>query len=277
MGCTAEMRSVYDTARHALLRALRLVAPRYGLRSDDVIVAAFPKSGSTWLRFIVANIVSLLELDGRVVDYHLLNGALACEFDTLRLPTLGYSAMPRFMKTHRLYDERFFGHHRSILLVRHPGDVMVSFFEYSARLRGPGRYTGSLSDFLRHPRRGLQAWLEHTRSWMERARAVVRYEELGSKPISTVRRILDTAGVAVPDEIIVSATERADFKRIRRMEEERGLDARARAHLEEGFRFARRGVVGEWKDRLSLADVEWATRAVEGAAGYSWDRVERRR
>ena len=35
-----------------------------GLRAQDVILASFPKSGSTWVRFFLCNLVSLRYWEG---------------------------------------------------------------------------------------------------------------------------------------------------------------------------------------------------------------------
>lgn len=57
-----------------VVRGIKKLYPRFGLLPTDIIFGTFPKSGTTWVRFIFANIISLAELDGREVDYDFLNG-----------------------------------------------------------------------------------------------------------------------------------------------------------------------------------------------------------
>ena len=46
------------------------------LRKDDVILAAYPKTGSTWVRFMLCNLISLNEWNGKIVDFETLNDTL---------------------------------------------------------------------------------------------------------------------------------------------------------------------------------------------------------
>jgi len=43
------------------LRAIKYIRSFVALRHTDIILAAYPKSGSTWLRFLLCNVGSLLE------------------------------------------------------------------------------------------------------------------------------------------------------------------------------------------------------------------------
>jgi hypothetical protein len=63
------------------LRLMRGLHPRLGLRESDVILASFPRSGNTWMRFIWANMIAELELGGRVVDFHFVEGEMICDHD----------------------------------------------------------------------------------------------------------------------------------------------------------------------------------------------------
>jgi hypothetical protein len=54
-----------------------------GLKSDDIIIASFPKSGNTWMLFILANIISLCEMDGRQIDFNVLHELFLAEYDSI--------------------------------------------------------------------------------------------------------------------------------------------------------------------------------------------------
>jgi len=55
------------------LQIVRYIRGFMGLRKSDIILAAYPKSGSTWLRFLLCDVGSLLEWNGREVDFETLN------------------------------------------------------------------------------------------------------------------------------------------------------------------------------------------------------------
>lgn len=234
--------------------------PRLGLKRSDVILATFPKSGTTWFRFIIANIVSLLHLDGQIVDYHLLNGELRGAFDSFVFPTLWPDNFPRFLASHKNYSTRKFGKNRCVYLFRNPRDVMVSFFEYKRNFREAGRYVNDFKTFIRDEKYGIPAWCKHYLSWKRKADIVLTYEGLKSSGFYELNRVLEHLELKekVSDDLLKEAIKRSSFERIRGLEEERGLDTMAAKDLESGFKFARKGKIGEWKRYFDSEDISFA-------------------
>lgn len=266
------MPSGRELARRARVKAVRALRPRAGLRESDVILAAFPKTGSTWVRFILANLLSLLEFDGERIDYHELNGRFAASYDSHLLPSVEYRSLPRFVKTHRTFSGRRFGLNRSLYVCRGPGDTMVSYFEY-ARARRDLAWKGTFKEFIRSRELGVEAWCRHRRSWASHCTASLRYEDLKREPVRSLVATFHALGMPpVHEPILHEAVSRSDFAEIRRMEETRGLDERARAQLEPGFRFARRGEVGQWREYFDREDLAYL-QEVTGRFGLAGTRL----
>lgn len=250
-----------EAVRGRARRLLRRLFPRWGLRADDVLLASFPKSGNTWVRFLWANVVALEELDGREVDFHALEGRLGSEYDTLSYGTPGLGRLPRLVKTHRRYDGRAFGANRSVYLHRHPGDVVLSYFDYLAARRGHGDAPGELSAFLRSDRFGVPAWCRHVRGWIGEATAVLSYEELKRDAAAALGRVLAELGTGdVPEATLREAARRSSFSRLRELEEERGRPRDD--EFEPGYRFMRRGRLGSWRERLDRSDADYLRETV---------------
>ena len=255
---------MHDLVRRASLRVVKTAYPSYGLRSSDVILGAFPKSGSTWIRFILANLISLRELEGVEVNYHLINGPLVAAYDSHRFPTIPYSSIPRFVVTHLPYRRRRFGRYRSLHLLRNPGDTMVSLYEYIKARTDKHRFRGSFSDLLRDPKRGVAAWCAHVRSWRPAADATITFEDLQRDAPTAIASVFTALEIGLPPRSVLDqAIERSSFQAIRTVEEEKGLDARARGHLATGFRFARRGIVGEWREAFTADDLRFLNHSLE--------------
>ncbi len=232
----------------------------------DVLLASFPRSGNTWLRFLLANTISVAELDGREVDFEELN-ALMPELGTSDLSaSWPYRSVGRVVKTHRPYFP-LFGRHRSVLVIRDPRDVMVSYFHY-ARGDKAVRYAGTFSDFVRSTHLGLPSWFAHWRSWREKADLVLRYEELRRDTTREFQRLLGLAGARVDDGVVDEAVRRSDIRNIRRIEETRDRPHGDR-HVD-GFKFARDGGSRQWVDQFDaeLLELYGRLREAEGLEGY---------
>lgn len=236
-----------------LRQAIRYGRGIIGLRAEDVLLASFPRSGSTWLRFFLANLVSLHELDGSPIDFARLNAMLPELGASDLLATWPYSSIPRVVKTHRPHSVLLRVPRRSVLVVRDPRDVMVSYYLYEQGKSRP-RFTGAFSGFLHCPGLGLKAWFRHQRSWSSRATLELRYEALRAAPVEQLRRLLGLLEVAPPTDLVEEAVSRSKLGRVRDVEQRSGSGHEGR--FREGFRFARQGEPGGWRDWFGPADLD---------------------
>ncbi len=230
--------------------ALRYAAGVAALRRRDVLVACYPRSGSTLVRFVLEHDARLAAgIDGPV-DFHALNAGQ---------PELGIDwlwprpAGARVVKTHRRFSS-VLARPRAALIVRRPLDAVASYHTYWTGLTHTEPVP--LASFLRDERRGLPQWIRHTASWLPRADAVVRFEALRADPAPTVAEILRLAGREVDFERLAEAARRADARHVRTAQAETGFagtDAFA-----PGFVFARNLPPGVGAARFSDADRTWA-------------------
>lgn len=222
-----------------------------GLKRDDIILTSFPKSGNTWVRFFLCNLISLTEWGGRAVDFKLLDTTMPeLGVDNLMKPW-NHRVIPRVVKTHKGYWP-FFSGRRAVLVIRDPRDVMVSYHAYETARLNP-RFVGTLSEFMRHPKFGLEAWCAHYTSWRDRVRTVVRYETLKAADEPVFTEMLRLVDLSVDPGLIKSAADCARADRIRKIEEK----AEKALHTGYGkeFKFIRSGKSGTWKNLFSDEDV----------------------
>lgn len=247
-----------------LRRLLLRLFPRWGLRRNDVLLASFPKSGNTWVRFLWANVVAQEELDGRKVDFHVLDREFGSEYESLSYGTVTSDRLPRLVKTHRRYDARAFGPNRSVYLHRHPGDVMLSYFDYLRARPGHEGSPAELPAFLRSEDVGVPAWCRHVRSWIEEATVLLGYGELKRDAADALGRVLSGLGVGeVAEATLREAARRSSFERLRELEEARGRPRDDEFHP--GYRFMRKGRHGSWRERLDPADAGYLVETVRSA------------
>lgn len=229
----------------AILYALGAI----GLRNEDVLLSSYPRSGSTWIRLILCNLISLREWDGRHIDFSILNDTMVELGVSNLLNSWSHSTtIPRVVKTHLKYNPLFY-RNRVIGLVRDPRDIMVSFYHYKKdRMRD---FAGSFQEFLRHPDFGLMSWFEHYTSWRDRWTLVVRYEDMREDTYGEIRKILDSLGAGdLPEHDVRAAIRRSDIGNVRRMDEHSDrLEQNAQAV------FARSGRTRQWTNYFSDEDL----------------------
>jgi Sulfotransferase domain len=251
-----------------------------GLKSEDAFLASFPRSGSTWLRFMLYEVLSgedagFRKIEDRLPEIHRHRGSQ---------PIL--SGGGRLIKTHENYRSDY---KRAVLLVRDVRDVFLSVYNsYIALDMASFVSKGDIDTFLLSFLKGrvihTGSWQQHTRSWLESPLAkngnllVVRYEDLRKNPEQKVQELLQFVGINPDVQSIRRAIENNTLQQMRAKEDkakkagERSILLGSRTDaFDERSRFVRKGAVGGWREKLAEAQVkifEQYAGETLGAVGY---------
>jgi hypothetical protein len=218
------------------------------LRSDDVLLASFPRAGSTWVRLFLCSLISLNEWNGREVNRTVVNATMPRLGHDNLFRTWPHTTIPRVIRAHRDYS-RFFGRVPSIGILRDPRDVMVSFYHFTRDRRQ--LHNETFSDFIRDPNFGLEKWFRHYMSWRDHWKLTLKYEEMLENPERELSRILDFLGVSCTDGVKREAIARATFS------ESREGEKSASSARDANALFFRRGSSGQWDTYFSDNDLEY--------------------
>lgn len=229
--------------RNSVMKRLR----RRKMRLQGLAIVSFPKSGRTWLRF-------MLDQLGISPSFTHENADRRASLDYMR------------------ENIRLSRHRRVIFLHRNPLDTVISFYNHAKYVRdwpyAPDDMPESLSDFLRHPRMGIRYILEFNKAWLEGADQfddflAVKYEDLRSNPVAGLRRIVDFCRVVrVSDGAIRAAVAAGEFGRMQKLEEA-GKLAKAfpgmfsESNADPRRRKVRSGKVGGYREVLSQEDMDY--------------------
>ncbi|SDL60978.1 Sulfotransferase domain-containing protein [Catalinimonas alkaloidigena] len=221
----------------------------YTPKPDDFFLVSYPKSGSTWVRFLLANYffdadIDFVSIRPFVPDLH-SNRDLV---DNLQ-------KSPRIIKHHLLFEERF---EKAIYVVRDGRDVAVSYYFFN-QMQGQISKETSFSEYLRkHFFKDLkpfgswgtnvQSWLAHTH---DRQIIVVRYEDLLKDAATELERIVTWMGQPLDAQKIARAVEHSQLKAMREAEYKS-----LKRGPESEHKFTRKGVSGDWKNHFSDEDLK---------------------
>ena len=212
------------------------------LESNHVICAFYPKTGSTWVRIFMYN---LLSAEQKQKD----EGFNFDEVDS-SMPEWGHVSFlhqwpfqncPCLIKSHRPYNW-FFRKNRVALFIREPRDVMVSYWHY-AKAKKELNFEGSLKDLVYDPEKGLRNYMSFYRSWKDRAGILIRYEDLRANPHETFKRFIDFIGVDATSQQIQQALEASSLEKTRTAQEQ--SSSKFRSTFKGEYAFARKGSTGE--------------------------------
>lgn len=197
----------------------RLEAPTKDL-PDTVILASFPKSGNTWLRFVTANVVAhtCKKAD---VDFHTIrNYSPEIRYDRdLKQMHCGLG-VPNFLKTH-FYFTYYVQSKDAVVLFRKPIKALESYYHYLQVEQG--KKFKNFDSFLWHPRYGVFAWINFHRSWLNSKLAVfVNYDNFIEDPKAHLLRTYSELGYELTSDCADFAINHSSRERMRYLESERG-------------------------------------------------------
>lgn len=222
------LRSIVRAARRRFRDEPHLRAA--AMRADTFLVS-YPKSGRTWLRYLLSCYFAEVAGLGFEPDLTTTFRVLP-NFD--RDPVRGIGAfvgegaggvMPLILVSHLGFNRRLFLDRPVIFLVRDPRDVIVSAYFHATRHKKV--FAGDIGAFLDDPAYGLPALFRFLNGWADglagRRHILVSYEEMLDGSEETVRAILRFCGVAVDGEALRKAIAAARFDRMRDKERDQGI------------------------------------------------------
>jgi Sulfotransferase domain len=237
----------------------------------DAFLVSYPKSGNTWLKFMLTYLLS-----GREADF---------DSDSTVIATVGsHRATPgllpgggRLIKSHEPYagpQKRVY--RKAIYLVRDGRDVAISYYYMAQRRRWyEGDLRQFLSSFLGPGVDGYGPWHEHVKSWLDSplgesgSLLVLRYEDLLEDPVPGLCSAMEFLGRPVPREQAEEAARAYSAERMRERERQ------SRFHEKQKRRdimFVRTAGSGDWARAFSAEDEELFTRVAGdllGRLGYA--------
>jgi Sulfotransferase domain len=229
---------------------------------DDVFLTSYPRSGNTWTRFLISNLIyqdeptTFANIEQRIPEIYFNSDH--------RMRAL---ARPRILKSHECFQPHY---PRVIYIVRDPRDVAVSFYHHNIKA-GNIADDYPLDDFV--PRfiaaefdRKWGSWADHVQSWLWLRQnhpgfVLLRYEEMKKHPEQELARLavflnqcqfrqVDSSPAKLQRAIELSSPEH-----MRQLEKQQSANWVLTKSTRADKPFVRTAAAGGWKATLSEASV----------------------
>lgn len=142
------------------------------LNNKDLIIASYPRSGSTWLRFIIAHTIKHYHDLDQEINFSTIHNFVPDQHITSILGKR-YAPFPRMIKTHDKCQSKF---DKVIYLLRDPIDVLHSYFGFLVKTNRTR--IKSIEQFVKDSNLGLRSWLTHVKSYLHQADQVLIYQNV---------------------------------------------------------------------------------------------------
>ncbi len=241
---------------------------------DDTMLVSYPRSGNTWTRFLVANLV----FPDRDVTFANIE-TLIPDTSSQSSRALKRTPRPRFIKTHEYFDHRY---PRTIYIVRDPRDVALSYYDFQRKYRQVEdgypleRY---VDDFVsgRLVSAPWGTWAENVGSWIHTRRGhpgflVLRYEDMLADTLGQLARVSGFLRLPADAQRLQRAVELSSADRMRKLEQQQQDQWVATRNRRKDIPFVRSASAGGWKQSLPaacVAQIESAWGELMKDIGYS--------
>jgi hypothetical protein len=257
--------------RSLLIRLLRKLNRH---RTTDLYFVGFPKTGNTWMVYMLGRYVQLLCGLSDLPLFDTTDNMGRCQRFCVG-PSMQFTHRPLLWHNQRAADLDYgkvirpFEDKRVVLLIRHPLDTLVSLWMYRQH-RSVWNYTGDLTNFLEDPVWGIEKYFRFYTLWYEHHSQVkdfllLRYEDMRADPHAAFARLLQFLSIPQREHELHQAVADSDFERMKKVEQS-GDAPRFRSSGYSIFGSAdrknpdafhvRRGKVGGFRDYLQEQDAD---------------------
>ena len=188
-----------------------------------ILLFGYPKSGNTWIRFLMFNYRNLLmnSNEQETVSYDRLNALQNNIMDrgTTFLPENGF---PFIYRTHKIYKTSYNLFDKRIFIHRNPLDTLISsYYFYKDRkvpfLDDSQNIREKLHDIDFYVLYKINSWINFYNTSIKHADFVINYTEMKQDTETVFSKLLKFLDWDFDEELVKKAIDISSFKKIKKM------------------------------------------------------------
>ncbi|KAM5253514.1 sulfotransferase 1C4-like [Hipposideros larvatus] len=232
-------------------------------KPDDLLIASYPKAGTTWTQ----EIVDLIQNNGDIENSRRAPIQLRQPFlEWFRRVTSGIDqanamSSPRTLKTHlpvQLLPPSFWEKNCKIIYVaRNAKDNMVSYYYFqkmNKALPEPGSWDEYFETFM-SGKVMWGSWFDHVKGWWKKKDShpilYLFYEEMMKDPKRVIRKVMEFLGKNLKEEVLDKIVYNTSFDVMKKNPMTNYTNDPEMNHNLSPF--MRKGVIGDWKNQFTEA------------------------
>lgn len=209
------------------------------IQEQDVFLVSYPRSGNTWMRYILANLLhptlewNIENLNRVVPDLH------------QNIPPDYIESQPRIFKSHNTFCSEY---PRVIYIYRDGRDISLSYYHLQKNVRN---FKREFPDFLLQMLQGklkFGSWQEHVNSWIFNSTEIpllaIKYEELCEETVGNIELVAKFLGFYWNIDEIELAIRKSSFEKQKKDFFKYKYDS----HWSKGFQGGLKGGAGKWRE-----------------------------
>lgn len=209
-------------------------------RNTDVYLVSYPKSGNTWMRFLLINY--LYNKKRTPLNYSSLEDFIPSIYKS-STNHINSITGKRIIKSHSVNNH----YPKVIYLVRDGRDAMVSYYYFQKEL---DKFDGTFREFYFTKRdREVGTWSEHIFKAFDYKKKYpdkilfIKYEDLKKDEVNTFKKVIDFLGYDIDDDQLSFSLKSTTFKNLKKMQGDNGVEIEGKK-----VNFFRKGTIGNWKE-----------------------------